>query len=48
MRHSRPRQYVEVSGQFHALATLAPEEGVPGIHWIGGRVCPRAGMDALE
>jgi hypothetical protein len=25
-----------------------PGERVPGIHWIGGRVGPRAGLDFVE
>jgi hypothetical protein len=27
---------------------FAPEEIAPAIHWIGGRVGPRAGLDAVE
>jgi hypothetical protein len=37
---------MEVSGQLHASAALAPEEKT-GIHWMGGWVGPRAGMDAV-
>jgi hypothetical protein len=33
---------MEVSGQFHAPATLPPGEIGPGTHWIGGWVGPRA------
>jgi hypothetical protein len=39
---------MEVSGQLHAPATLAPSERALGIHWIGGWVGPRAGQDAVE
>jgi hypothetical protein len=35
------------NGQFHALAFLLPEERVPGTHWIGAWVGPRAGLDAM-
>jgi hypothetical protein len=34
---------MEASGQLHASAVLP--EGAPGIHWIGGRMGPRAGLD---
>jgi hypothetical protein len=27
---------------------FTPEERAPGIHWIGGWVCPRAGLDDVE
>jgi hypothetical protein len=45
---SWPRHYLEVSGQLHALAALSRKETAPGIHWIGGWVGPRAGLDDLE
>jgi hypothetical protein len=35
-----------VSGQRHAPAALYPRGKDPGIHWIGGWVGPRAGLDA--
>jgi hypothetical protein len=35
---------MELSGQFHALATL-PLENAPSIHYIGGWVTPRAILD---
>jgi hypothetical protein len=39
---------MEVSGQFHALATLPlPREIGPGTPWIGGWVGPRAGLDVV-
>jgi hypothetical protein len=38
---------MEVSGQLHAPAALSPREGVPGTHWIGGWVGPRAVLDAV-
>jgi hypothetical protein len=34
-----------VNGQRHALAALYPRERIPGIHWIGGWVGLRAGLD---
>jgi hypothetical protein len=34
-----------VSGQRHALAALCPGERTPGIHFTGGLVGPRAGLD---
>jgi hypothetical protein len=34
---------MEVSGQLHAAAALPP-----GIHWIGGWVGPRVGVDVGE
>jgi hypothetical protein len=37
---------MEVSGQFHAPATLT-QERAPGTHWIGGWVGPRAVLDAV-
>jgi hypothetical protein len=39
---------MEKSGQFHSPVALAPGERVPGTHWIGGWVGPRAGLDAVE
>jgi hypothetical protein len=39
---------MEVSGQLHAPAALPPGKESPGIHWIGGWVGPRAGLDATE
>jgi len=33
---------MEVNDQLHAPAALPP-----GKHWIGGSVCPRAGLDAV-
>jgi hypothetical protein len=35
-----------VRGQRHAPAALYPRGKTPGTHWIGGRVGPRAGLDA--
>jgi hypothetical protein len=37
---------MEVSGQLHALAAL-PQREVPGTHWIGGWVGPKAVLDAM-
>jgi hypothetical protein len=39
-----------VSGQFHAPAALPPgkDPPPPGIHWIGGWVGPRTGLDDVE
>jgi hypothetical protein len=42
-----PRQYMVVSGQLHAPATLPPRERGPGTHWIGVWVGPRAVLDAV-
>jgi hypothetical protein len=36
---------MEVSGQLHAPPISTPREKAPRIHWIGGWVCPRAGLD---
>jgi hypothetical protein len=37
---------MKVNGQLHATATLL--SGMcPDIHWIGGRVGPRAGLNAV-
>jgi hypothetical protein len=44
---SWPRYWLEVSGQLHAPAALAPEKS-PGTHFIGGWVDPRAGLDDME
>jgi len=40
---------MEVSGKLHALAALPPGESpkAPGTHWIGGWVCPKAGLDTM-
>jgi hypothetical protein len=35
-----------VNGQRHAPAALYPRGKVPGTHWTGGWVGPRAGLDA--
>jgi hypothetical protein len=35
-----------VSGQRHAPPRFTPGERTPGTHCIGGRVGPRAGLDA--
>jgi hypothetical protein len=43
--HSKPRHYVGVSGQRHALAALYPGERTHSTHWTGGWVGPRAGLD---
>jgi hypothetical protein len=43
--HSRPRQYMEVSGQRHSPAVLYPRVRTPGTHCTGGWVGPRAGLD---
>jgi hypothetical protein len=34
-------------GQLHATAALLPRERAPVTHWIGGRMGPRAGLDAV-
>jgi hypothetical protein len=39
---------MEVSGQLHAAAALPPGERTPGIHWIGGWVGPRSGLDDVK
>jgi hypothetical protein len=36
-----------VSVQFQAPAALPPGK-IPGTHWIGGWVDPRAGLDEME
>jgi hypothetical protein len=47
-------KWVYLKTHVHAFLTLANESSasssgcfVPGIHWIGGKVCPRAGLDAV-
>jgi hypothetical protein len=40
LTHSRPRDYMGVSGQRHA-----PGERTPSTHCTGGWVGPRAGLD---
>jgi hypothetical protein len=39
-----------VVGEWSALPSglFTPGESVPGTHWIGGWVGPRAGLDAAE
>lgn len=37
-----------MSGQFHALATLLPEEVAPGTHYREDWAAPRAGLDVIE
>jgi hypothetical protein len=39
---------MEVSGQFHTSAALPQGKEPHGIHWIGGCVGPRTGLDAVE
>jgi hypothetical protein len=39
---------LEVSGQFHAPAALPSKKEPPGIHWTGGWVDPRGGLDDSE
>jgi len=43
--HFWPPHYMEVSGQLHTPAALLPEKRVPCIHWIGGWVGTRTGLD---
>jgi hypothetical protein len=38
---------MKVNGQLHDPAALPREENVPGTHWIGAHVNPRAGLDAV-
>jgi hypothetical protein len=38
---------MDVSGQLRAAAALPPREVAPGSHWIGDKVGPRAGLDAV-
>jgi hypothetical protein len=37
-----------MSGQLHAPANLTPRKEPPVIHWIGGWLNPRAGLDDME
>jgi hypothetical protein len=37
-----------MNGQLHVLAVLPLGKEPPGIHWIGGWVDPRAGLDDVE
>jgi hypothetical protein len=37
-----------MSGQVHATAALPPWKGVPGTHWIGSWVGPRASLHDVE
>jgi hypothetical protein len=37
---------MDVSGHLHARR-FTPREGVSGIHWIGGRVGTRVGLDTV-
>jgi hypothetical protein len=39
---------MKMSGQFHALDALLPQERAPSSHWIGGWVGPRASLDTEE
>jgi hypothetical protein len=39
---------MKVSGQLHVSAALTPGEDAPGNNLIGGRMGPRAGLDAME
>jgi hypothetical protein len=34
--------------QLHAPAASSPEKEAPGIHWIGGWVGPRSGLDTVK
>jgi hypothetical protein len=43
--HSRPRHYMGESCQHHARPRFIPGVRIPGIHWTGGWVGPRAGLD---
>jgi len=38
---------MELSGQLHAPTALTPRKRGPGIHWLGGWVGPRAGLDTV-
>jgi hypothetical protein len=40
---SLTQEWLEVSGQLHALGHFTPTERAPGTHWIGG-----AGLDDVE
>jgi hypothetical protein len=37
-----------VTGQLHASGSFTPEWEASGIHWLGGWVGPRIGLDAVE
>jgi hypothetical protein len=39
---------LQASGQFHATPALPPAERVPGTHWIGSWLGPRAGLDDMK
>jgi hypothetical protein len=39
------RHLMDVSGKLHAPVALVTGKIAPGIHWIGGWVGPRAGLD---
>jgi hypothetical protein len=39
---------MEVSGHFHAPATLTLRERIPGAHWMRGWVGHKAGLDIVE
>jgi hypothetical protein len=43
--HALPRHYMGASCQRYAPAALYPGEMIPGTHWTGGWVGPRAGLD---
>jgi hypothetical protein len=38
---------MEMSDQLHGPTALPPEKKDTGIHWIGGWVGPRVGLDAM-
>jgi hypothetical protein len=46
--YSRPRHYMEVSGQRQARPRFTPGERTPGTHCTGGWVGPRAGLDTED
>jgi hypothetical protein len=37
-----------MSGQLHAQAALTPGKELPGTHWIGGWMDPRAALDDVK
>jgi hypothetical protein len=39
---------MEMSGQFHAPASLSPRKQPPSTHCIGGWLGPRAYLEAME
>jgi hypothetical protein len=39
---------MEVSGHLHDPVVLSPEKLPPDTHWIGGWMCPTAGLDAVK